>query len=97
MILRFTRLELREITIPFRFAFKHSLAVRRQARNLILTLHTDAGTVGYGEVIPRRYLTGETIAGAWEDIRSQFWPALRSDLSTTPPRKTLAPTLALLR
>jgi len=76
MILRFTRLELREITIPFRFAFKHSLAVRRQARNLILTLHTDAGTVGYGEVIPRRYLTGETIAGAWEDIRSQFWPAL---------------------
>ncbi len=77
MILRITRLELREITIPFRFAFKHSLAVRRQARNLILALHTDAGTVGYGEVIPRRYLTGETIASAWEDICRQFWPALR--------------------
>jgi len=76
MILRFIRLELREITIPFRFAFKHSLAVRRQARNLILTLSTDAGTVGYGEVIPRRYLTGETINTAWEDIRRRFWPAV---------------------
>ncbi len=77
MICRCTRLELREIIIPFRFAFKHSLAVRRQAKNLVLTLHTDAGTVGYGEVIPRRYLTGETIATAWEDICRRFWPAVR--------------------
>ncbi|MGQ9919916.1 MAG: mandelate racemase/muconate lactonizing enzyme family protein [Desulfobacca sp.] len=96
MILRFTRLELREITIPFRFAFKHSLAERRQARNLILTLSTDAGSVGYGEVIPRRYLTGETIGSAWEDIRSQFWPAVR-DLRLTDslsPWATLQPLFA---
>lgn len=75
--MRFTHLELREIIIPFRFAFKHSLAVRRQAKNLILALHTDTGTVGYGEIIPRRYLTGETLDSVWQDLRSHFWPALR--------------------
>jgi L-alanine-DL-glutamate epimerase-like enolase superfamily enzyme len=77
MLVRFTHLELREIIIPFRFAFKHSLAERRQAKNLVVALHTEVGTVGYGEVIPRRYLTGETIASAWEDISRRFWPAVR--------------------
>jgi L-Ala-D/L-Glu epimerase / N-acetyl-D-glutamate racemase len=77
MTLRFTRLELREVKIPFRFAFKHALAVRREAHNLILTLHSDAGTCGYGEVIPRTYLTGESIDTTWEDIRSHYWPAIK--------------------
>jgi L-Ala-D/L-Glu epimerase len=77
MTLRFTHLELREVKIPFRFAFKHSLAVRREAHNLILTLHTDTGNIGYGEVIPRPYLTGESIDSAWTDICSQYWPAIR--------------------
>ena len=77
MTLRFTRLELREVKIPFRFAFKHALAVRREAHNLILTLHSDTGTCGYGEIIPRAYLTGESIDSAWEDISSHYWPAIK--------------------
>ncbi len=82
MRLRFIQLEIREINIPFRFSFKHSLAERRQAKNLILALHTDKGMVGYGEVIPRRYLSGETITSAWEDITTRWWPAVR-DLQLT--------------
>jgi L-Ala-D/L-Glu epimerase len=77
MIMRFTRLELREVKIPFRFAFKHALAVRREAHNLILIMYTDTGNIGYGEVIPRQYLTGESIDIAWQDIYSQYWPAVR--------------------
>ncbi len=77
MTLRFTQLELREVKFPFRFAFKHALAVRREAHNLILTLHADTGNIGYGEVIPRQYLTGESIDSAWQDICSQYWPAVR--------------------
>lgn len=77
MTLRFTHLELREVKIPFRFAFKHALAVRREAHNLILAVHTDTGTCGYGEVIPRLYLTGESIESAWEDICFHYWPAVR--------------------
>jgi L-Ala-D/L-Glu epimerase len=77
MTLRFRHLELREVKIPFRFAFKHTLAVRREAHNLILTLHSENGTIGYGEVIPRPYLTGESIDSAWQDIYSHYLPALR--------------------
>jgi L-alanine-DL-glutamate epimerase-like enolase superfamily enzyme len=77
MILRFTQLEIREVKIPFRFAFKHALAVRREAHNLILTLSSDTGNIGYGEVIPRPYLTGESIDSAWQDLCSQYWPAVR--------------------
>jgi L-alanine-DL-glutamate epimerase-like enolase superfamily enzyme len=77
MSLRLTQLELREVKIPFRFAFKHALAVRREAHNLILTVHTDTGICGYGEVIPRPYLTGESIESAWQDICFNYWPAIR--------------------
>ena len=77
MTIRFSQLELREVKIPFRFAFKHALAVRREAHNLILTLHSDAGTCGYGEIIPRTYLTGESIDSAWQDIKSHYWPAIK--------------------
>ncbi len=96
MTLRFTRLELREVRIPFRFAFKHSLAVRREANNLILTLATDAGVIGYGEVIPRTYLTGESVETAWQDIRSHYWPTIRElKLSTAAsPWEALQPCFA---
>ena len=58
MTLRFTQLEIREVKIPFRFAFKHALAVRREAHNLILTLSSDTGTMrlwgSYSPTIPHR-------------------------------------------
>ena len=75
--MRFTRLQIHEVCIPFRFSFKHALAERREARNLILVLHTDQGTVGYGEAIPRDYLTGETLETAIGDLQTRWWPKLR--------------------
>lgn len=77
MTLRFVKLELHEVRIPFRFSFSHSLATRDEARNLLLVLHTNTGHVGYGEVVPRDYLTGESVATAWDDIRLLWWPRLR--------------------
>lgn len=77
MSFRFTKLEIHEVRIPFRFRFGHALADRREARNLILILHTDQDAVGYGEVVPREYLTGETIESARDDLRLLWWPRLR--------------------
>lgn len=74
---RLTKLDLREVRIPFRFTFKHSLAERQEANNLILAIHSDTGHTGYGEVLPRPYLTGETIESAWEDVQGRWWPAVR--------------------
>ena len=93
MSFRLTKLELREVRIPFRFTFKHALAERREANNLIVALHSGTGHIGYGEVLPRPYLTGETITSAWEDIQKRWWPAVRAleYAQSHPPNKALRP------
>ena len=53
MPFRLTRLELREVRIPFRFSFKHALAERKEANNLFLAVYASTGHVGYGEVLGR--------------------------------------------
>jgi len=78
MQVRFTQLEIREVRIPFRFAFRHALAERREAHSLLLALHTDTGHLGYGEIVPRSYPTGESVESAWEDLAQRWWPAVRS-------------------
>ncbi len=77
MTVKFTQLQIIELKIPFRFAFEHSLARRREAHNLVLELSTGTGHTGYGEVLAREYLTGETIQSAWQDIREHWWPRVR--------------------
>src|SRR5437763_3057703 len=62
------------INLPFRFAFKHSLAERSSSTNLFVRVTLNDGTVGYGESIPRDYVTGETIDGAREDVTKRFAP-----------------------
>jgi len=88
---RLVALELREVRIPFRFSFKHALAERKEANNLFLAVCTDSGHVGFGEVLPRPYLTGETVASAWDDISNRWWPAVRAlDVRTDhPPHQQL--------
>jgi L-alanine-DL-glutamate epimerase-like enolase superfamily enzyme len=75
---RLTSLELREVRVPFRFSFKHALAERKEAHNLFVAIRSDSGHTGYGEVLPRPYLTGETVSSAWQDIRERWWPAVRA-------------------
>lgn len=77
MSVTFDAIELREIRIPFRFSFKHALAERQEAHALSVALRLSSGHVGYGEVHPRSYLTGETIESAWKDMGEEWWPRLR--------------------
>ncbi len=51
------------VVLPFRFAFKHSLASRSFSTNVIVrvTLEdtlTGATVFGLGESVPRKYVTG---------------------------------------
>ncbi len=52
--------EVLSLAIPFRFAFAHHLAERREARPQVVRVRLSDGSVGYGEALPRPYLTGET-------------------------------------
>lgn len=64
------------IRLPFRFSFGHSIASRAYSDNLIVRIELEDGSCGYGEGIPREYVTGETIDGALADV-STFASKLR--------------------
>lgn len=67
------------ITLPFRFSFKHSLAARDHSENLIVrvTIQDGAKTfVGFGEGIPRDYVTGENPNGALAAVAKEYAPLL---------------------
>src|SRR6185437_512541 len=49
------------ISIPFRAPFGHALSWRDRTEAIIVRLVSDKGLTGWGEILPRDYLTGETI------------------------------------
>jgi muconate cycloisomerase len=70
-------------TLPFRFAFGHSLATRRSSENVYVRVTLDDGVVGYGEGVPRDYVTGETTDTAVFALAQRLVPeALGRDVQT---------------
>ena len=49
------------IKIPLKKPFKHASAERTEAENIIIRIQSACGKTGWGETIPRPYVTGETI------------------------------------
>jgi muconate cycloisomerase len=73
------------VRLRLRKPFKHASFVRTESDNLIVRCRLVDGTVGWGEGVPRTYVTGESPAGAMQqiansDLASQFsadcddWP-----------------------
>jgi L-alanine-DL-glutamate epimerase-like enolase superfamily enzyme len=56
-------LQVRELRLPFRTAFRHASAERSETSSLWATARTATAT-GHGESCPRPYVTGETIDSA---------------------------------
>jgi len=73
---RLERLEAWEIELPFRFTFGHALASRSSSHNLIVAAHVAGGAIGFGEGVPREYVTGETSGSALARVRDEYAPLL---------------------
>lgn len=72
------------ITLPFRFSFGHSLASRSESTNLIVKVTLSNGAIGFGEGIPRDYVTGEDIENAEANVLSTYAPLFLSGEIGTP-------------
>ncbi len=70
------RIELLTAELPFRFSFGHTLADRRASTNVYVKLVLEDGTIGFGEGVPRAYVTGETAESAVAMLRDHYIPAL---------------------
>jgi L-alanine-DL-glutamate epimerase-like enolase superfamily enzyme len=69
-------LKLFVVELPFHFSFNHNLAKRSRSNNLIVKAiieHDGVIFEGYGEGIPRQYVTGETVAQAINLLEKQYF------------------------
>ncbi len=68
--------ELSAVELPFRKPFKHAAAERTSSYSLFLKCTTDSGAVGFGESLPREYVTGESRDSAFAMLRDTILPQL---------------------
>lgn len=61
-------IELLHVDVPLKKRIRHASHERTTSDNLIVKLTLDDGAVGYGEGVPRPYVTGETIASTFETL-----------------------------
>jgi L-alanine-DL-glutamate epimerase-like enolase superfamily enzyme len=60
-----TRLTAYHVRIPLKTTIRHASHARRSTDSLIVRCELQDGTVGWGEGLPREYVTGETIEAAF--------------------------------
>ena len=65
------RLEIRHVSIPFRFAYGHSKATHRGVELILCMARDGEGRCGYGEAVPRTYVTGETCDSVMRRVVSE--------------------------
>ena len=72
-------LEARHVRIPLRRKVTHASHVRTETDNVVVRCVLSDGSVGFGEGVPRDYVTGETIdspstCSTRSDLPSQLAP-----------------------
>jgi L-alanine-DL-glutamate epimerase-like enolase superfamily enzyme len=71
-----TELELFAVDLPFKTAFRHAAAERTTSESLFLRIGLDSGADGWGEALPRAYVSGERRQDAFALLRDAVLPAL---------------------
>ena len=77
--LSIVELEARHVRIPMRRTITHASHSRSETDNLVVRCRLSDGSVGFGEAVPRDYVTGETIDFALDllkrsNLAKQFAP-----------------------
>jgi len=70
------RFEVMSVDLPFRLTFKHAAAERTLSSSIFVRCTTASGAVGYGESLPRKYVTGESQRSTHELLRDELLPRL---------------------
>jgi L-Ala-D/L-Glu epimerase len=71
--MRISRLTTYLLRLPLRQEIKHASAARDESVNLLVSCRLADGTIGWGEGVPREYVTGETPEGSIVRLRDTAW------------------------
>jgi L-alanine-DL-glutamate epimerase-like enolase superfamily enzyme len=73
--MRISSVSLHHLRIPLRVPFAHALKARNETETVIVVVTSSDGISGVGEILPRPYLTGETINSV---LQSELPPLVQS-------------------
>jgi L-alanine-DL-glutamate epimerase-like enolase superfamily enzyme len=71
-----TEVQLFAVDLPFKTPFRHAAAARTTSDSLFLRVTLDNGASGWGEALPRDYVSGESRQDAFALLRDAVLPAL---------------------
>jgi L-alanine-DL-glutamate epimerase-like enolase superfamily enzyme len=71
-----TGVQLFAVDLPFKTPFRHAAAARTTSDSLFLRVTLDNGASGWGEALPRDYVSGESRQDAFALLRDAVLPAL---------------------
>ncbi len=74
--MKITHFSLGQIRVPLKTPFKTALRTVEMIEDIIVTLHTDTGHVGYGEAPATAVITGDTHGSIIEAVRHFIGPRL---------------------
>jgi muconate cycloisomerase len=69
-----SRITLNPLAIPMRKAFKHAAHERSMADPIVVAVELASGAIGFGETLPRPYVSGETCGSVLQDVEAIFVP-----------------------
>lgn len=64
------------LDLPFRTKFRHSAFERGSSDSIMLKMETESGVVGFGECLPRDYVTGESRLHVVDLLAADILPQL---------------------
>lgn len=75
--MRIRKLTCFALNIPFVEEFRHSAKSRAFSDSIVVKLESEDGCTGFGEAVPRPYVSGETVETCLEALGGRFWMGLR--------------------
>lgn len=82
-ILKVTSAESRPFRLELRMNIAHSLASRNFTDNILVEIQSDSGLSGFGECVPRKYVTGETTESVLK-ASGDIFPLLKEKSFSSP-------------
>lgn len=74
--MKITEIRLGILSVPLRVPFKTALRTVESLKDVIVEIHTDTGSIGYGEAPPTAKVTGDTLGGIISALRENISVAI---------------------